>query len=73
MGSYTTYSALCFENRPAFQGLLDVPEGQVDNGDLPERNEVQVSILLLSGGGLFIVLNRLGWLATNEAHSTLSK
>ena len=72
-GSQSTYSTLCSQNRPTFQRPGDIPEGQVGNSYLPERNEVQVSILLLSGSSFLVVLNRLGRLTTNEAHPTLSE
>ena len=52
---------------------MDVPEGQIGNSYLPERNEMQVSILLLGGSSFLVVLDRLGRLAVNEAHPTLSK
>jgi len=71
--SESTHSALHFQNHPTLQGLLDVPKGQVGNSYLPIRDEVQISVLLLSGGGFLVVLDCLGRLTTDEANPALSK
>jgi len=68
-----THCALRFQDCPTLKRPLDVPKGQVGNGYLPERDEVQISVLLLSIGGFLVVLDCLGWLTADETNPTLGK
>ena len=58
-----TYRSLCSEYAPVLQGRWNIPQRKVCYRHLPERNMMQVPVLILCLHRLLVVLDRCARLA----------